>query len=94
MKIPCPFVYADGKPCDGHIVRVEAYKADPVWYLRKNGCWSIDVDRLRSHLHIFCSEKGDHSGPRRQTDPRMKYWPDQLPDELREILFGDLTTNN
>jgi hypothetical protein len=27
----CPFVYASGKRCTGHITRVEAYKADLSW---------------------------------------------------------------
>ena len=26
-RIPCPFVYASGKPCEGSVVRVEAYRA-------------------------------------------------------------------
>ncbi len=81
----CPFVYANGKACSGHIVRVEAYKADLDWSLDKSGVWQFSFGP-RSHYHLFCSEKGNHAGPRRPDDPQMKaHWRD-LPDEIRNIL--------
>jgi hypothetical protein len=30
-KVPCPFVYARGQKCKGHIVRIAAFKADLEW---------------------------------------------------------------
>ena len=84
-KIPCPFVYARGKRCTGHIVRVEAYKAD-LWWDFKDGQWVFSYGRPRSHFHLFCSEKGNHAGyPRRDSD-QMKFYGDHLPDELVEAM--------
>ena len=37
-RIPCPFVYANGRACTGHVVRVEAYKADVTWSVDEGGC--------------------------------------------------------
>ena len=31
QKIRCPFTYSNGRACTGHIVRIEAYKADVEW---------------------------------------------------------------
>ncbi len=63
-QIPCPFVYAKGKKCTGHVVRVEAYKADISWNYR-DGAWRFAVGGPRSHYHLFCSEKDNHAGVRR-----------------------------
>jgi hypothetical protein len=83
--VPCPFVYARGKSCTGHIVRVEAYKADLLWTF-KDGRWSFRFSEPRSHFHLFCSEKGNHAGyPRRDSDQLKFYWQ-HLPEELREVL--------
>jgi len=89
MKFPCPFVYADGQPCGGHIARIEAYKADLEWTCREDGDWTFRFGRPRSHFHLYCSEKGDHSGQLRPSDPRMKFYADELPLDLQDILFGD-----
>lgn len=85
-KIPCPFVYARGGRCTGHIVRVEAYKADLLWTYEQDGTWHFVFRGPRSHFHLFCSEKNNHAGyPRRDSD-QMKFYYDQLPAELREIM--------
>ena len=50
--IPCPFVYANGKRCTGHVVRVEAYKADINWAPDKaTGEWRQSTGQPRSHYH-------------------------------------------
>jgi hypothetical protein len=79
--IPCPFVYADGRRCNGYVARVEAYKADVTWDLAAG---RIDVARPRSHYHLFCTEKGNHAGTRRQD--ALKYYPDQLPEPLLRAM--------
>jgi hypothetical protein len=84
-KVPCPFVYARGKRCTGHIVRVEAYKAD-LWWDFKDGRWIFSYGRPRSHFHLFCSEKGNHSGWVGPDNDQMKFYGDQLPDELVEAM--------
>lgn len=85
LSFPCPFVYSTGKQCTGHIVRVEAYKADITWESVKDGGWQFYFSP-RSHYHLFCSEKGSHSGSFRPDNPQMKFHWRELPDEIREFL--------
>ena len=86
-KIPCPFVYARGRRCTGHVIRVEAYKADLAWIFNADsGRWEFRWGRPRSHFHLFCSEKGNHAGyPARDSD-KMKFYFDQLPEALRKAM--------
>jgi hypothetical protein len=84
--IPCPFVYSSGKRCNGHVVRVEAFKADIVWDLDENGEWKMSVGEPRSHYHLFCSEKGNHAGHRQQDADGMKFYFSDLPEDLRNEL--------
>ncbi len=56
---PCPFVYAKGKKCTGHIWRIEAFKVDISWSRADDGKWSFAVGEPRSHYHLYCSEKGN-----------------------------------
>ena len=72
--IPCPFVYADGRKCTGHITHVEAYKVDVSWRPDREGKWQLSIGEPRSHYHVFCSEKGNHAGTMRADDPRLKYY--------------------
>jgi hypothetical protein len=83
--IPCPFTYANGRQCKGHVVRVEAYKADVSW-TRHNG-WKLECGPPRSHYHLFCSEKGNHAGVRRQD--AVKLWPQHMPDGLLKAMYPD-----
>jgi hypothetical protein len=85
--IPCPFTYSNGKVCPGHIMRVEIYKADVIWDLKPDGRWESSY-RTRSHWHLFCSEKGNHAGFKRQYDRQMRLYGDQLPEALAARLFG------
>lgn len=85
-RIPCPFVYANGRACSGYIERVEAYKADLSWTEDADGGWRLSWGKPRSHYHLFCSEKGNHAGYKRQDDPRMKVHFRQLPPKLQEVL--------
>ena len=66
------------------MIRVEAYKADLAWSLNDDGKWFFDWNEPRSHWHLFCSLKGNHSGAR--GDDALKFYWDQLPEELRQIL--------
>ncbi len=83
--LPCPFVYADGKRCPGRIVRVEAYKADLEWRELEDETWLFDW-RPRSHYHLFCSERGNHAGYKKQDDDRMKFSFENLPKEVQRLL--------
>ncbi|MGD2145433.1 MAG: hypothetical protein PVH41_01925 [Anaerolineae bacterium] len=85
VGIPCPFVYADGKRCTGEIKRIEVYKADITWSRRPDGAWELEWDP-RSHYHLFCSEKGTHSGWAKRDDSRMKFYLSELPAAVRAVL--------
>lgn len=85
-EIPCPFVYANGKRCVGHITRVEIYKSDLSWAPTDDCRWELQIRRARSHFHLFCSEKGNHAGTLRRDDARLKLYWDQLPEALRQKL--------
>src|SRR6478752_5385055 len=62
MNQPCPYVDAKGKKCKGHIVRIEAFKADLAWHRSDEGKWTFSVGEPRTHYHLYCSEKGNHAG--------------------------------
>lgn len=83
-EIPYPFVYEDGKRCTGHIIRVKAYKADLGWSEDEDGTWTLRTGLPRSHFHLVCSEKSNHSGCGLPDDERMKAYLDQLPQGLWE----------
>ncbi len=69
----------------GTIVRIEAYKADIEWEYANDGTWQFGFSP-RSHCHLFCSEKGNHAGYKRQDNYKMKFYFDQLPEEILAIL--------
>ena len=82
--IPCPFVYSSGKQCTGHIIRVEAYKADISWSRQGDGTWKFGWDRPRSHFHLFCSLKNNHAGLK--GPDALQYFFNQLPKDLQAII--------
>jgi hypothetical protein len=86
-KEPCPFVYATGKKCQGHIVRIEAYKADISWEVDdKTGIWKFSLGGPRSHYHLFCSLKSNHAGWDRPDSEQLKFYFDQLPASLQAVI--------
>lgn len=82
--IPRPFVYSSGKQCAGHIIRVEAYKADISWRSQEDGTWKFDWERPRSHFHLFCSLKNNHAGLK--GPDALRYFFKQLPKDLQAII--------
>ena len=87
-RIPCPFTSASDKRCDGHVVKIEGYKADLEWKLGDDGRWRFACGAPRSHFHLFCSKKGNHAGFRGADDERMKFFPDKLPEDLYAVISG------
>src|ERR1035437_6736073 len=83
---PCPFVYAKGKRCFGHIVRIEAFKADLAWHCADDGKWSFAVGEPRSHYHLYCSEKDNHAGYGRPDAAAMKFYFQDLPPTLQKAV--------
>ena len=86
QKIPCPYTYAKGKHCTGHIVRIEAFGADLEWALGKDGKWLFNAGRPRSHYHLYCSEKDNHAGQGRPD--ALKFFYSDLPAEIQTIIAG------
>lgn len=82
MELDCPFVYANGKRCKGKIVRVK------VWHCTVE--WDVVDDEViidpGTHVHLYCSEKGDHAGWARKPKWPMRSWAHELPDYIKEEL--------
>jgi hypothetical protein len=85
---PCPYVYAKGRKCKGHIVRIEAFKADLAWHRADDGKWSLAVGEPRSHYHLYCSEMGNHAGYGRPDSEAMKLYYQNLPPTLQKAITG------
>ena len=52
--IACPFVYANGRRCTGHIQRAKVYGP-------RGPDGAVDRFRVRKY-RLWCSEKWDHTG--------------------------------
>ena len=87
--IPCPFKYASGRACKGHIVEVRAFKADLTWNPGKDGRWRLSVGQPRSHYHLYCSEKGGHASSNHPDDSRMKFYGNELPKTLLQAIIDE-----
>ncbi|MET4384363.1 hypothetical protein ABIB73_000098 [Bradyrhizobium sp. F1.4.3] len=85
-RIPCPFAYARGKKCSGHIVGLKAFNADLVWRRGDDGIWSFSFGQPRSHYHLLCSEKGNHAGSVKGDSEQMKFHHRDLPASLQKVV--------
>ena len=81
QKISCPFVYAKGHKCTGHVYRATAYGPGQ----NRPGFGRADVRKYR----LWCSEKGDHAGIDGSLGSklRMEFYPDQLPAGVEDMLW-------
>ena len=88
-KIPCLCVDANGRRCTGHVVRIEAFKAEILdWTRRPDGSWKFNAHNPRLDYHIYCSEKGIHTGTGRQDAAALKFYASELPKELLAFMNG------
>lgn len=86
-KIPCPYTYANGKRCPGYVAGVERYHVTAEWtYDVGADRWELGVWDDGTHFHLFCSEKGNHAGVRRED--ALKLWGRELPEELQRVVSG------
>ncbi len=83
--IPCPFVYAGGKRCKGHVVAIEAFRVDLRWNKTPQG-WTFNRGQPRSHYHVYCSEKGNHAGHARDDSSQLKLHPSEMSPELLKLI--------
>jgi len=81
--LPCPFVYANGKRCKGHVRRVRAYGR-----AGRNGL--IRPEKVRKY-RFWCTEKDDHAGMPGggyEGKIRMEFYPDQVPTEYLDAFLS------
>lgn len=84
-RIACPFVYANGRRCPGHVTKVAAFHAHLEWEPRPDGSWAFTWTP-GSRYRVFCSLRDDHSSPFGPRDERMLFERKELPKELQELL--------
>jgi hypothetical protein len=79
--IACPFVYANGRKCAGHVQRAMAYGP------RGEG-GTVERDRVKKY-RLWCSEKWDHAGATSGfiAKDRMEFYPDRLPPGFTDALW-------
>lgn len=85
----CPFVYSNGKQCDGYISEIKIIKADILANLTEDNKLSdLDVN-TDYHVHLYCSKKSNHAGSARRDSDQMKIWWNELPDEIKQQILGE-----
>lgn len=82
----CPFVYANGKNCQGYINNLELPKADVSVILNDIGDIQGIFVSPRYHVHLHCSLKGNHAGHSRSCPDSMKVWFGDLPKAIQGKL--------
>jgi len=83
IGIPCPFVYASGDACPGHVVEIEARTVRLNWYLNDDkSAWDGTID-MTTKIRFRCSDGFDHGG-----FGRMEFWFEQLLPTTQEAIEG------
>lgn len=83
----CPFVYSNGKECDGYVKELKIIKANIRIYLTQDNRVTDINFYTPYHVHLYCSKKGNHAGYRRLDPPEMKIWFNELPEEIQEQIL-------
>lgn len=87
----CPFVYSTGKRCKGYIKSLELIKVNLHIELSEDDkVTSISFNPPRYHVHLYCSEKGNHAGTMRPHSEQLKVWWNDLPKEIKEQIESRL----
>jgi len=79
----CPFVYKNGKRCDGHISKIRPVVL--ISLTANNKIAEVTVDSLYP-VYLYCSKKGTHSRFAGRRSKQMTAWFDDLPTEIRQKL--------
>ena len=82
----CPFVYSDRRQCKGHIVGVEIIRSDLYVSITEDDRVKAVSISPRYHVHLYCSEKGDHAGVKREHSEQMKMWYKELPEWIKKKI--------
>jgi hypothetical protein len=79
--VQCPYIYANGKRCEGTVDRVERYHVTAEWsYDADTDAWSLGVDDRGTHFHLFCNAVSEHNPP-------VKRWGRELPAALNAVIY-------
>jgi hypothetical protein len=75
--LPCPFVYANGKACTGHVRSYRLYGGRSVAYARK--------------VRLWCSEKDNHAGilATFEAKERMEFYPGHLREDIYQAIEAE-----
>jgi hypothetical protein len=76
----CPFTYANGKKCTGHICRAKAFGP-------RSASGRVERHYVVKY-RLWCSEKDDHAGIGHVGKERMEFYPRELPDEVLDGLWA------
>jgi hypothetical protein len=55
------------------------------WVRQPSGEWKFGFSP-RSHYHLFCSVKDNHAGFKRPDSHQLKFWFDELPEQLQKLM--------
>lgn len=78
----CPFVYANGKKCEGHITELKIIKPHFTIHLTSDGDVESAEIWTEYHVHLRCSLNGGHHRDQDQEDDRMKVRLEDLPESI------------
>jgi hypothetical protein len=83
QSIRCPFVYANGRKCDGTVRQARAYGPT-------RGRHYVDRPDVKKY-RLWCSEKDDHAGavPSSSGKRRMEFYPYELAEGVEDRLWSD-----
>jgi len=81
-KLPCPFVYASGRCCTGHVYQVRAYGP-------QRGKHYVAREDVRKY-RFWCSEKNDHAGAVSSFEGklRMEFYPNDLAAGVEDFIWA------
>jgi len=79
----CPFTYSNGRKCKGYVKTIKLIKVNVEIDLSEDGkIIDISLERSDYHVHLYCSEKGNHAGYGRRDSEQMKCWWSPSLEEL------------
>jgi len=83
----CPFTYSNGRKCKGYIRKIKLIKVNLEIELSEDGKIT-DIFCIPSdyHVHLYCSQKGNHAGFARRDSEQMKCWWNPSLTELWEQI--------
>jgi len=82
----CPFIYTNGKRCNGYVNRIEVIKANIKFAVDKKDNLEFSGLNSNHHIHLYCSKKGNHAGYHKLPPEAMKLWLNELPSNIKAGL--------